>query len=636
MRYFILAFILAGCILSNAQSTLNIQPQNIYGSINQEYKPGYFFVPKNQIGYDSYVPTVGHQKIVRSNIIESVLNNATDENQAVTLLLSVSPQLQALSNQHDEVLFIFEKMPLWLSSSSNGSPAQTPGWYVFNTKAPASWQNWEHMVDTITQTITQTMGITNASFEIWNEPDIGSWSDTKNNFFQLYKRTFTHIKGISPTTKVGGLAMNHFANNIGVYPPYGFHSSTVYNQSLLKEWLDSCSFWALQPDFISFHHFGLSTHEIREAEFYLNQQSLFLFGEVIPIMLSEWNTVSDTRDTPLQKSIAFETNVYLGTSSISNNCVAAWQDFDPGSSEFHQDYGMITTNGIKKPVYQSLRLFEQLHGNRIGFSTNAPSVQVLASANVDTCMIYLSNVVPPAFFMALNQTLFTNVPTSGFTIYDLDTAGFISIATSDVSNLLAVYNGSVSISPGTPLNDAIINAIPIYNHYESIQTAAIPLEITLENGWDNLSITSISISDSTNNNQFTFDSLLQAGWTPSSACTALVQQELVENIIPVANTDSSFILSLKPNEVRFIKVVKNTLGISENNTVDNLIYPNPGNYSFILPQANNDPVEIKDGLGNNVFSGKCIGNQLELEKELPNGMYYVFIGQHVYKLMIEH
>ncbi|MBK8368949.1 MAG: hypothetical protein IPL10_16590 [Bacteroidetes bacterium] len=200
--------------LANGQSVLNIFPDSLVVPVNINLTPGVFYVPKTSNAASDFMGNGIQQNSIRTNVIESVLNNTSNLSSCLSLLSTVQTDLQNLSLKCNKLIFIFEKMPAWLSSSSNGSPSSTPGWYVLNTKPPANWNTWQTVVDSITSKIVNQFGISNAYFEIWNEPDLGSWTGTMNEYFTLYKRTYDGIKSANPTTKAGGPAVNFWATNI--------------------------------------------------------------------------------------------------------------------------------------------------------------------------------------------------------------------------------------------------------------------------------------------------------------------------------------------------------------------------------------------------------------------------------------
>lgn len=169
------------------QSIVTVFPDSIQQNLANNYEYGVFYVPKTTEAHTDFMNNGDHLNTIRLNIIESALNNSSDLSGTLDYLDNFSTVIQSISNKADKVIFIFEKMPAWLSSSNDGSPAQTPGWYVLNTKPPANYTQWNHMIQQVTDRIVNVYGVSNAYFEIWNEPDLGSWTGTTAEYFELFK-----------------------------------------------------------------------------------------------------------------------------------------------------------------------------------------------------------------------------------------------------------------------------------------------------------------------------------------------------------------------------------------------------------------------------------------------------------------
>ena len=116
------------------QTTINIYLDSAQSSIQSKYEPGVFYVPKTTEAQNDFLNNGIRQNSIRLNIIEGALNNTSNLNDCLNYLDGVSSILQDISVKTNKVLFIFEKMPGWLSSSTDGSAASTPGWFVLNTK----------------------------------------------------------------------------------------------------------------------------------------------------------------------------------------------------------------------------------------------------------------------------------------------------------------------------------------------------------------------------------------------------------------------------------------------------------------------------------------------------------------------
>lgn len=603
------------------QTTVNIYLDSIQSNVASKYEPGVFYVPKTTEAQNDFMNNGIRQNSIRLNIIEGALNNTTNLNDCIAYLDGISTILQDLSNKTDKVLFIFEKMPAWLSSSSDGSPASTPGWYVLNTKPPANYSNWDTMVSTVVDRIRTTYGITNAYFEIWNEPDLGSWTGTTDEYFELFEHTYDAIKSVDVTIPVGGPATNHWGKNLNYEPPYGHLSNQIADSSLIGHIIDSTYAWNKPLDFISWHNFNLVHQTNQNAIDYINQKYAGLGLPVPELMVSEWNTPSVIRDTPMQKSFFIKSQIEMAKTSVDNNMVAAWQDFNQSTVEFHNDYGLLTFGSIHKPAYKALMLSNKLRGEVILNASNAPADVVTTISN-DTLNILVSNYIPPAFIEAFNHTLFE----WDLNADQIESAGYINTTTNDLSQLDSIYQGLITIPNSNPINSAINSSIPIYNHFDSLQSNFRSFNLNVV-GLSGLHTGINYTIDSTSNNfQFKYDSLRAEGYTQANAITNITSdQSLAQVPVNLVNGQQSFLM--EPNAVQLFQFVIPELAKTHELTEElNLaVFPNPTHDEFrIEGEKTLGWIAITD------FSGKVVtlmhSNENHSTIHLSNyssGVYFV-------------
>jgi len=60
----------------------------------------------------------------------------------------------------------------------------------------------------------------------------------------------------------------------------------------------------------------------------------------------------------------------ISTTGVSQQVVAAWQDFEEEPEEFHNDYGLLTYGAIHKPFYYSLLMVNELQGSTCSLDVN--------------------------------------------------------------------------------------------------------------------------------------------------------------------------------------------------------------------------------------------------------------------------
>ncbi len=576
-----LSIALVFCSTLFGQTTIDIYLDSVTTNVGRKYTPGVFYVPKTTESQIDFLGNGIYQNSIRLNIIEGALNNTSNLTDCLAYLDNVSTTLQALSAKTDNLLFIFEKMPAWLSSSNDGSPATTPGWYVLNTKPPASYVNWNSAVTSIVDRIVTIYGLSNAQFEIWNEPDLGSWTGTKSEYFELFQNTYDAIKSVDVNIPVGGPATNHWGKNINYEPPYGYISNSIGDSSLIGELIDSSYFWNKPLDFISWHNFNLVHQTNQNAIEYITQKCTSLGIPIPELMVSEWNTPSVVRDTDLQKAYFIKNQMETAKTNINNNMVAAWQDFEQSTSEFHNDYGLLSYGSIHKPAYKCLLLSDKVRGNLIKASSSA-NCDIVSSISNDTLNILLVNYAPLPIIEALNHTLFEG----GFNANHLDSAGYINLVTNDLSLIESIYAGQTTIVSSSALNTAINNSIPIYAHFDSIKIGNRQFELNVMNLTGTHSGVVFNIDSTKNNAQFVYDSLLIQGNTQVGAITNITSnQSMVQEAATLTNGTLS--VSMQANSVRLYQFVVPELLNVQDLLEESLIqvYPNPAK-NFALVKSN--------------------------------------------------
>ncbi len=608
----------------NAQSTITLYTDSILTTVSENYNYGVFYVPKTAYAQNQFINNENQLNAIRLNIIESVLNNASNLNEALNLLDSVSGLLQTISSKTSNLIFIFEKMPYWLSSSSDNSPAQTPGWYVFNTKPPANYTDWNTMVYSIVDRIVNVYGISNASFEIWNEPDLGSWTGTKTEYFTLFKQTFLSIKNVNQAIPIGGPATNYWGNNINYSASYGHLDFNAANSSLIANLIDSAYNWGITLDFISWHNFNLA-YQVHEnaQEFILNKYASLNLNPP-KLIISEWNAPSAIRDFDIHKSFAVKNINAINNLQISNNVIAAWQDFDYNpTNEFQNDYGLLTYQSIKKPFYYCVKFLKEIKGNHIKSSANTP-IDNIASYNNDTLRLIVNNYSPPPFIEALNHTLLKGK----YNLNQLDSAGYINISLNGYSYLDSIYKGEISITNNSGLNSAINNSIPIYQYYNSIKNSTQIITISVAGNNQNFTSIFYEIDSTKNNSRFMYDSLLNLGYTSSDAVNYINTNFNLKSDTGVFQ-NGVFSKILNPNAVMMLKIhIPGLTGEQKTlNTTNTIrIYPNPTqDYLFIV----SDSVLISEYrvlniIGEEILKQKANSKQIKIDcSNLPKGIYTV-------------
>lgn len=567
--FYLLLWVVSSPLVGQTHITVHLD--SVQNQVGNEFQPGVFYVPKTVEAQNDFLNNGIRQNAIRLHVIESALNNASDLAGCLSILDGAQTVLQDLANKTDKLIFIFEKMPGWLSSSTDASPAATPGWSVLHTKAPSNYTHWDAMVVAVVSKLVNDFGIDNAYFEFWNEPDLGSWTGSNAEYFKLYQHTRDAVKSVNANLPFGGAATNFWANHINYQPPYGYLSSTYGDSSLLSDLIDSTTVWNKPLDFISWHSFNISYQTNANAVEYIHQKCLNLGVSTPELIISEWNTQSEVRETPLQKAYFVKNLMEMAELGLSNNVVAAWQDFEQTTDEFHKDYGLLSYGSIHKPAYKALLLALQTKGERLYTSSNA-AVDIIVTAQEDTLNVLITNYVPPALVEALNHTLFDG----HLRLDQLDSAGYINVNTGDISHLDSIYQGWITLAGNDAISVAINNAIPVYAHFDSLQGSPRNFTLNLQGLTGQHTGTSVMLNDTLNNSHFKYDSLLSQGLTQANAIAQLTSnQDLTSTQVSLNNGTLAF--TMHPNAVQSFQFIIPELLFVENlvESSEIHIYPNP-------------------------------------------------------------
>ncbi|SFT83562.1 Por secretion system C-terminal sorting domain-containing protein [Lishizhenia tianjinensis] len=618
-----LLFWLFSCPLLS-QTTVNLYLDTLLTPVGTNYQPGVFYVPKTTAAQQDFLTNGKRQNSIRLHVIESALNNSSNLQDCLQLLDGVQSTLQELANKADKVFFIFEKMPAWLSSSSDGTAATTPGWYVLNTKPPSSYAHWDTMVVAMVNKIVNDFGIDNAYFEFWNEPDLGSWTGTSAEYFKLFQHTYDAVKSVNTNLSVGGAATNFWANNINYQPPYGYVSNARGDSSLIGQLLDSTYAWNKSLDFISWHSFNISYQSNHNAVEYIEQKCNSLGINLPSLVISEWNTQSEVRETPLQKAYFVKHQIALAASPIENNMVAAWQDFEQSTNEFHKDYGLLSYGSIHKPAYKALCLANELKGVHVQYAANAP-VDLVVSAHSDTLNVLVSNYIPPALVEAFNHSLFEGK----LNVNQFDSAGYIDLTGGDISHLDSIYQGFISVSNNHPVPASINNAIPIYAHFDSLQQVNRQFKLEVLGLTGNHLGRSYRIDNTINNAHHVYDSLIAEGYTQSAAIGIITANQSLAHA-PVQLTNGELSFNMQPNAVQLFQfVIPELLKVNEQHA-DLKLFPNPTHDKLnITGNSILGRIILLDNLGRTLIKEDASTKEFTVDlSSFPAGIYFIRFANH--------
>lgn len=277
------------------------------------------------------------------------------------------------------------------------SNEQTLFWWKARIAPPNDYEKWADLVEQTIRHWLERYGAEEVHqwfFEVWNEPNLDAfWSGTRSQYFELYRVTSLRIKAIDPALKVGGPATSNYV------PDGRFDGETedVSSQMTFKvEDLDSlqwhgvwieaflqyCAEHKLPVDFVSCHPYptdfaldghGESSGRTRNRDS-LQQDIQWLRRAIqnsaypdAEVYLTEWSCSPSSRDCSHDylPAAAYVLRSNLHCAGMVD-ALSYWtftdvfEEVGAGPKAFHGGFGMVTLQGVKKPVFHAYRILHEL------------------------------------------------------------------------------------------------------------------------------------------------------------------------------------------------------------------------------------------------------------------------------------
>lgn len=598
----------------------------------QIYSPGIFAVPKTANASNDLLNNGIYFNSIRTIDIETAMNfwTVSSINDVMAQLEVQKPNILLADSRCDKLVMPIMKMPPWLSSSTDTTTVE-PGIGFLNAVPPANYAAWNTLMDSIVGKINNQWGL-DPYYEIWNEPDGQFWQGTISEYFELYKNTLLAIKTNHPTAKVGGPTVSSFSAGFLTSSSNGYLTNAQMDSSIIGQIIDSCVSWGTPLDFISWHKFGQNLYVVDMEINYLNQKLVNSGHGVVPFIVSEWNLGFGIRESPLDRAYMINYSLCLKEYDVAGHDVAAWQDFEMETTEFHKDYGLLSWGALHKPSWKALLLLDGTAGELLSVdSSNYRNLSVTSTYANDTLKVLVSNYSLPAAVEA-GFSLFYDHNISADSLIN---AGYLP------STVDSIFQGFIILTGGDPLSLAINSVIPLYQSAQGYIQNGRDITLNFPGVVGNHSGIK-TIIDSTNNNViFQYDSLINLGYTRTNAVNYLYPN----NYFNFENTnmvDSTYTFHLQPNGVALIELYIPEITVSTENLVsDNLqlvVYPNPTNGEVHLNISEHDlkSIEIFDSFGKLVMTTNKPSFSM---KVFDNGVYYLKVlskdGSTIKKLIKE-
>ena len=313
-------------------------------------------------------------------------------------------------------------MPGKLARKKEGETREGRFFYKPLIVPPEDLEAWKKYITEFLRFLVHRYGIEEIRtwfFEVWNEPDlpVAFWNGTRDEYFRLYGATVQAIKAVDPGIQVGGPATSNskwvrsFLKYCGDHSlPVDFISTHQYagdplggveSQGEMDEEMDfdleamiagmkkAAAFLAgmenknfldgfrtIMPD-------KSETTDIEYGTFPHNAREVRKQAGNLPVYYTEWNEnagfSSFTNDT--RKVAAYDVRAALETSGVLNGssiwCFSdIFEELHPFPQEFHGGFGMLTQNGIPKPVYHAMKMLADAGDQQLDLGPDATKGEI--------------------------------------------------------------------------------------------------------------------------------------------------------------------------------------------------------------------------------------------------------------------
>lgn len=252
--------------------------------------------------------------------------------------------------------------------SAMASGARTIFWWRGNVTPPRDYDAWGRLVKALTEHWTARYGreeVARWYFEVWNEPNLdGFWAGTQDEYFKLYAHAARAVKSVDPAYRVGGPA--------------------TAGAAWIPEMIAYATTNRMPLDFVSTHSYGVNQGYLDEfgtQGTVLSKDEMAVAGDVLKnrreiaastmpkleLHYTEWSSsytpADPTHDSYHQAAYILKK---LKQSSGAVQSMSYWVFTDifeepgPRFEAFHGGFGLMNTQGIKKPAYFAYQFLNQL------------------------------------------------------------------------------------------------------------------------------------------------------------------------------------------------------------------------------------------------------------------------------------
>ncbi|MGB4177120.1 MAG: glycosyl hydrolase, partial [Halanaerobiales bacterium] len=248
------------------------------------------------------------------------------------------------------------------------SGEQTIFYWKGNVTPPTSYEKWAELVKATLNHLIDRYGreeVITWPVEVWNEPNIGFWAGTMEEYFTLYDYSARAIKEVDHRFQVGGPVI-----------------CGVETEKWLRAFFEFCIDENVPLDFVSRHCYTANQpsrqghylyHTLNEPTYMIDElkETREIMGDYpqianLPLHITEFNSsyvpVCPVHDTDFHAAyiarILSEAGEYADSYSYWTFS-DVFEEQDVPKAVFHGGFGLVALNSIKKPTFYAFEFFSR-------------------------------------------------------------------------------------------------------------------------------------------------------------------------------------------------------------------------------------------------------------------------------------
>lgn len=237
-----------------------------------------------------------------------------------------------------------------------------------NATPPKSYEKWAELITKTLNHLIERYGreeVITWPVEVWNEPNIGFWAGSMEEYFKLYNYSVQAVKAIDSRIQVGGPAI-----------------CGIETEKWLRSFFEYCIEKNCPLDFITRHCYTANEptkcghyiyHSINDAEYMINELKetraiMNAYPEIakLPLHITEFSTsyvpICPVHDTDFNAAyiarILSEAGEYADSYSYWTFS-DVFEEEDVPKAVFHGGFGLVALGGIKKPTFYAFDFFSK-------------------------------------------------------------------------------------------------------------------------------------------------------------------------------------------------------------------------------------------------------------------------------------